>query len=89
MLMEDSTTYQYILEKGETIGIAKGESIGIAKGITQGERNLLMKLGGKRFGAPSEAIVAALRSISDPVRLERLSERILDAVSWDDLLGGD
>ncbi len=74
MLMEESTTYQEIIEKGE------------ARGIPKGERTMLFRLGARRFGPPSPAISAAMNAITDPARLESLADRIFDATSWDDLL---
>jgi hypothetical protein len=76
MLLEDSTTYQEILEKG------------LSKGRSQGERNLLLHLGTKKFGPPSAAIAAALQAIAEPARIEQLAERLLDAVDWEDLMRG-
>ncbi len=70
MLMEESTTYQYILEKG----------------LTQGQKALLLRQGTKRFGPPSAANVAAFEAMSDAARLESLAERMLDAADWNGLL---
>ena len=72
MLLEDSTTYREILEKG----------------LCQGERNVLLRVGAKKFGPPSATIVAAVQGISDPARLGRLTERLLEATNWEDLVGG-
>ncbi|WP_020472551.1 RpnC/YadD family protein, partial [Zavarzinella formosa] len=77
MLLEDSTTYQEILNKG------------ISQGISQGERHTLLKLGTKRFGPPSQAIMDTLQGIADPAILDRLIDRVLDAAGWDDLLCAD
>ena len=73
-MMEDSTTYQEILEKGMT------------QGLSQGQRAVLLRQGTKRFGPPPASIATALQAITDPTQLEHLEERILDAVDWDDLL---
>jgi len=70
MTLEDSTTYQLILNRGV---------------IAEAQRVLLIQ-GRKRFGAPSPATEAALQAITDRDHLERLAERILDATGWDDLL---
>ena len=77
MLMEESTTYQAILAKGRS------------QGLSQGLRTTLIRQGTKRFGAPNESVSAELLRISDPSQLEVLSDRILDATSWDDLLAAD
>jgi hypothetical protein len=68
--MEESATYQYILEQGATRAV----------------RKLLLRQGQKRFGPPSEAISAALATITDLERLERMSDRILEIASWQELL---
>jgi hypothetical protein len=70
MTLEDSTTYQLILQRG---AVAEAQRI-------------LLSQGRKRFGQPNQATEAALRGITDRSRLERLAERILDAAGWDDLL---
>lgn len=80
--MEDSTTYQGILEKGFQQGIAQG----ITQGVTQGERRALLRQGTKRFGPPSPEVVASLEAIDEPARLEFLLERLLDVTSWEELL---
>ncbi|WP_020471228.1 RpnC/YadD family protein [Zavarzinella formosa] len=74
MLMEDSTTYQWILEKG------------VNQGISLGQKNMLLRLGAKRFGQPSPSIASTLNAITDSVRFERLGERILDVNTWEELL---
>jgi hypothetical protein len=97
MLMEESTTYQEILKKGVSQGISQGISQGLSQGISQGisqglrqglsqgERTVLLRVGTKRFGEPSEAIYTKLQGISDPARLESLAERLLDVHSWEEL----
>ncbi len=74
MLMEDSTTYQEILEKG------------MERGQLQASRNLILRMGTKRFGAPAPELAAVLGQIADLNRLEQLAERMLDATGWADLL---
>ncbi len=72
--MEESTTYQAILEEGLT------------QGLSQGLRAALQRLGTKKFGVPNGAILAELQLISDATRLERLTEGVLDTENWEDLL---
>jgi hypothetical protein len=82
MLLEDSTTYQQILEKGELRGLEKGE----IRGLEKGERNALLRLGTKLFGPPSAEILAILQDISDRERLGRLVERALEVANWTELV---
>ena len=78
MTLEDSSTYQLILERG----IEKG----IERGALAEAKSVLMRLGRKRFGDCPTEVEAALRSIQDVARLERLAENIFDARSWDELI---
>ena len=76
MLLEESTTYQGILEEGK------------ARGLSQGLRNTIIRIGSRRFGPPTESILRTLHGIVDATRLEILADRILDAGNWDDLVTG-
>lgn len=69
--MEESTTYQYILEKG---------------GLKEAKR-MILRMGVIRFGGPpGEAIKAQLEAIDDLELLERLGEQLLTVNSWEELL---
>jgi hypothetical protein len=68
--MEESTTYQGILEKGRA----------------QEAQRILLRQGRKKFKKPSPEVEAALQAITDLERLERMGDRLLTASSWDDLL---
>jgi predicted transposase YdaD len=68
--MKESTTYQAILREGRV-----EEALAI-----------LLRLGNRRFGPPSDEARAALEAITDIERLEALTERVLDVESWDELL---
>ena len=85
MLMEESTTYQGILEKGLEKGLTQGRT----EGRTEILIVALVRLGTKRFDSPLPSVMTELQGITDNERLERLMERILQAVSWDDLLASD
>ena len=78
MTLEDSTTYQLILNKGLKQGVAQGA-------LEEGRR-ILLRQGAKRFGAASAEQTAAVQAISDRERLERMAERVIDAIDWNDLL---
>jgi predicted transposase YdaD len=68
--MEESVTYQAILEKGRI----------------RGHRLSLLRQGQKKFGPPTTEIKAALEAITDSTRLEDLAERLLDVATWEELL---
>jgi predicted transposase YdaD len=68
--MKESTTYMATLEEG-----AVAEA-----------RKILMKQGRIRFGGTPTQVVERLEQIEDVERLEELSERLLNASSWDELL---
>jgi predicted transposase YdaD len=68
--MKESSTYQAILDEGRAEGV----------------RRVLLLLGGKQFGPPDARTRAAIEAITTPDRLERLTERLLDVSSWEELL---
>ena len=78
--MEESTTYQEIIEKGVEKGLERGR---LAEA-----RATVLRWGTKRLGDPTPQVVAGLDAITDVRRLEDLLDRLLDgaAGSWDDLL---
>jgi predicted transposase YdaD len=73
--MEESVYYQAVIRKGE------------AKGKIEEARNMLLLQGRSRFGEPPPEAVAALDALTDVGRLEELGVRLLQATSWQDLLG--
>ena len=76
--MEESTTYQAILEKG----IAKGKDVGAREEL----RKVLLLLGQDRFGPASARVSRALNAINELERLEGLTVRLLKVSSWQELL---
>jgi hypothetical protein len=77
-ILKDSSFYQVLLEEG----MEKGEILGQLKQA----RKLLIRLGRLRFGRLDKPTRARIESMDDLERLEHLSERLLTATSWDDLL---
>lgn len=77
-ILKDSSYYQILLEEGKELGERTGERKGIRKTI--------YRLGRIRFGRLPRATRALIEAIDDLERLEALSERVLTASSWDDLL---
>ncbi len=77
--MEESSTYQAILRKGEALGETKGAAIEA--------RRLIIRLGTRKLGDPDLAIRDLLDSIDDIDALERMIDRLDPAKQWSDLLG--
>ncbi len=69
--MEESVTYQAIGRRGRW----------------EGERRMLLLQGKTKFGPPSAAVRAALESVNDVAQLEKLGVRLMNAGSWEELLG--
>jgi predicted transposase YdaD len=77
-ILKDSSFYQVLLKEGREVGLREGEMKGVRKSI--------FRQGRIRFGRLPRTTRAAIDAIDDPDRLERHSERVLTATSWDDLL---
>jgi hypothetical protein len=67
--------------------IERAEAKGERQGRVHAIRTMVLRLATKRFGPPDETAVATLEAVTDPERLERLADRVLDATGWADLLG--
>ncbi len=78
-ILKDSSSYQVLLKEGREVEQREGE--------IKGARKLLIHQGRIRFGRLDKGSRAAIEAIDDSERLETLSERILTATSWADLLG--
>jgi hypothetical protein len=76
--MRESSTYQAILDEGREEGREEG--------ALREARKLLLRQGRRKFGAPEPAIEATVQAITDLDRLERMSDRLLDVMTWQDLL---
>lgn len=76
--MEDSTTYQWIIEKGKKLGEEHGAAL-------EAQR-ILLRLGARAFGDPDAATKAVVAGIGDPQRLEALILRVGEVKGWPELL---
>ena len=76
--IEQSTTYQAILTKGREVGRAEGR-------LEEGRR-LLLKWGGRRFGAPDAKTRDANEALADLDVIEALLEKLIAPLSWDEWL---
>ncbi len=72
--MEESTTYQAILRKGQE------------RGVIQTLRETLLQFGGWKLGEPGPAAVGAIEAITDVGRLRALAARLREVDSWEALL---
>jgi predicted transposase YdaD len=72
--MRESSTYQVILAEGRV------------EGRIEEARDVLLRLGRKRFGPSDDRVQATIQGISSRERLEELSERLLDVTTWQELL---
>jgi predicted transposase YdaD len=68
--MQESSTYRGLIRRGKMEGV----------------RTIILRQGTQKFGTPSEEVKSAVEAIHSLPRLERLSDRILTADSWDELL---
>jgi hypothetical protein len=73
--IEESSVYQGIFAKG------------FAEGRAKARREILLRLGRKRWGEPDERVLGQIMAINDLDRLELLTDRVFDASasSWDEL----
>ena len=91
--MEESVTYQAIIEKGIKKGMERGVLQGFQKGRAEGRQegslaashSLALKIGTRFLGKPSESILAKLNKITQKSRLEKLALRAPLVSSWDEL----
>lgn len=92
--LRESSYYQKVLSEGRQEGEKHGRQEGEKHGRQEGERegrlvearDLLLRLAGRKFGETPATAEAAVRALSDRERLERMTDRVLDATTWDDLL---
>lgn len=75
--MQESSTYRWIIEQGETRGQIKAK------------QDDLILLGTRRFDPPDSQTLTALRAITDFDRLDAMLLRVLDAAGWDEVLAAE
>ena len=76
--MRESSGYQLILDEGREEGRVQGE--------LRHARKMVLRLGRQKFGAPTPEVEAAVQAIADLDRLDRMSDRLFNAATWQDLL---
>ena len=80
--MEESTTYQGIIEKGIAQGIEKGKEEGKREEV----RRMLLLLGEDHLGSASSEVIATIQGINDLERLHQLALRVGHVGTWEELL---
>ncbi|HEV2472574.1 MAG TPA: DUF4351 domain-containing protein, partial [Chthonomonadales bacterium] len=85
--MRESSTYQAILAEGEQKGRVEGRMEGAQEGRLSEAREMVLRIGTKRYGGPNNQVVSRIEAIASVERLNSLADRLLDAESWDELLG--
>jgi predicted transposase YdaD len=81
MAMKESVTYQAIIQEGMAEGLTRGR--------IEEARKILLLQGRSRLGEPSPEALAAVNALTDVRKLEELTLRLLQAASWQELLGPD
>ena len=79
--MEESVTYQAIVEEGFRQGFEEGRQIGRLKEA----RRLLLVFGEKRFCAADEATRALVEELTTREYIETLAVRLCDVENWSEL----
>lgn len=64
----------------------EGWAIGFAEGRLEGHAESILEFGTRQFGRPSRKIREAILSIQDRSQLVQMTDRAIDAKSWNDLL---
>ena len=77
--MKESVTYRAIIEQGRAAGLREG--------AIQEARKTLLVQGTKLLGAPTPKAAAALDKLDNLENLDDMLARVVEASSWEDLLG--
>ena len=73
--------------RGTRRGACRRSRQGRAEGRAEEARRLLKRQASRRFGKPSPEFDALIDAIGDIERLERMTDRVLDVSSWQELIG--
>ncbi len=80
------TIAQSWVEEGIKIGEERGEKRGEKRGEIIGLLRMIVKIGTKRLGQPTESVQEFLQSISEIDRLDRIADQVQEITSWQELL---
>jgi predicted transposase YdaD len=75
--IEESSTYQDILQKGVRKGRAEGKA--------EEARQILLRQGRKKLGNPPKTVRNRIEAMNDLAQLNDLLDRLLDVTNWDEL----
>ncbi|MGO8672610.1 MAG: hypothetical protein ACLQVD_14745 [Capsulimonadaceae bacterium] len=75
---EESGKYSAIVEQIKALGIPVGE--------VRGKRDVILRIGSKKFGEPDASIRSVLNQIDSSGRLDWIADHMLDATTWNDLM---
>jgi hypothetical protein len=82
-LTEEITTMVLGIQGIEESSVYQGI---FARGKAEDAKEILIRLGTKKFGPPNEQAKARIASLSDLDRLHDLFDRVLEVANWDELL---
>ncbi len=84
--LRDTRFVREIREEGRAEGLSQGISRGLTEGRISEARRIVLRLGTRKFGPASATVVSALDNINDLTLFDDLTDRILTATSWQELL---
>ena len=92
-IYEDSVVVQELIRQhtrvAEQRGEERGEQRGEQRGAVAHTQKSLLRQGTFKFGEPGEETRAIINSIDDLARLDAMSDRLLSATSWAELLAAN
>jgi hypothetical protein len=86
MTHKDTIPYPLSVAKVSVLDFAVGFAMGYARGVVEETQSIILLIATGRFGPPRASVDASVREIEDRERLERMTDRLLTATGWEDLL---
>ena len=74
-----------VTKKEKKLSREEGIEVGEERGKAVATRNLIQRIGGKRFGPINAPIEERLNAITSLEELEQLADRLLEIESWTEL----
>lgn len=66
--------------------LEEGKAEGTIEGRRTEARNLILRIGSKRYGEAGKRVEALITSIESLEILERLADRLLEVETWEELI---